>query len=119
MKKFSLFLITSFVFLACAKNSDTVTKPGNNPPIIDSVSVSFDLLQLVPVADFTCYARDPDGDSLTYKWSASSGEFSGKGRTVKYIIPPCCDSIWNRVTVEVFDPYQAKASYTFKIKAPK
>ncbi|MGB9770712.1 MAG: hypothetical protein ACPLX7_01885 [Candidatus Kapaibacteriota bacterium] len=119
MKSSLRILFISIFVIACSKNTGNPLPSGNNPPIIDSVKVVFDIISIVPSADITCYARDPDGDSLFYKWSASAGEFSGKGKAVKYIIPPCCDSITNKITIDVFDQWNAKTSYSFNIRAPK
>jgi hypothetical protein len=115
MKKALIYLIFLF-FISCETPKQNPTNPDNKPPIIDSVSVIFDLISTVPIADITCYAHDPDGDSLTYKWKATAGELVGSGKSVKYIVAPCCDSITNKITVEVFDIYNAHSSYTFPIK---
>lgn len=115
MKKLILIFVIYLLITSC-NNEKQTTNLQNNPPIIDSVIAQFDLLSIVPIADITCYARDIDGDSLTYKWRAISGEFYGSGRSVKYVIPPCCDSIWNKVTVEVIDSYGLSAKHTLNIK---
>ncbi len=107
------------ILLACNKSLVSVENPNNHKPVIDSVTVVFDILSIVPTANITCWAYDPDGDSLSYRWKATAGEFTGSGRNVTYIIAPCCDSITNKITVEVSDPYGGKATYTFPIKAPK
>lgn len=119
MKKIFWTIAFLFVLLACNKSPVTVENPINNKPIIDSVTVVFDLLPVIPTANITCWAYDPDGDSLSYKWKATAGEFMGSGRSVTYVIAPCCDGIANKITVEVNDPYGAKATYTFPIRAPK
>lgn len=118
MKTF-LTIVFLLMLLACNKSLVSVENPNNHEPVIDSVTVAFDILPLVPTANITCWAHDPDGDSLSYKWKATAGEFIGSGRNVTYVIAPCCDSITNKITVEVNDPYGARATYTFPIKAPK
>jgi hypothetical protein len=49
----------------------------------------------------TCNATDPDGDALTYEWTATGGNISGTGTVVNWTAPPEVD-IYN-VTVVVKD----------------
>ncbi|MBA7576423.1 hypothetical protein ES708_18264 [subsurface metagenome] len=35
----------------------------------------------------TCEASDPDGDELTYTWSAERGNISGEGKEVDWVAP--------------------------------
>jgi len=54
--------------------------PTNNPPKIDKIS----LISNGPVVtntlyDITAYAKDPDGDSITYEWFTSGGAFKNAG----------------------------------------
>ena len=60
-------------------DSDTVTvtmEAGNTPPV---VSASCEPCTARPGGEvrLTATATDPDGDALTYAWSASAGRFSG------------------------------------------
>lgn len=119
MKKYLIVLLSFCLFSACSKTTLDVSNTNNLSPVIDSVTVLFDFLAIVPTANIICWAHDPDGDSLSYKWKATAGEFVGSGSSVTYIIAPCCDSITNKITVEVSDPFGAKATHTFSIKAPK
>ncbi len=116
--KIFLSIVFLLAFFACNKQPTAIVNPNNNEPIIDSVTFWFDLLPAVPTAYITCWAHDPDGDSLSYRWKATAGEFIGSGKSVTYVLAPCCDSISNKITVEVSDLYGGKAVHTFPIKAP-
>lgn len=116
MKLYLTFLLIISFVLACNRSNEIITNPNNRPPVIDSISVVFDLISIVRNADLTCYAYDPDGDSLSYKWKVSAGELYGSGKTVKIIIPSCCDSLGITIEAEVLDPYNAKATKTIKFK---
>ncbi|MCX7908140.1 MAG: hypothetical protein N2560_01295 [Ignavibacteria bacterium] len=118
MRYFWIITFSIIAFFSC-NNKDNLLNPNNRPPVIDSISVNFDMISIVPAADIICYAHDPDGDQIRYRWRATAGEFIGSGYKVKYFIPPCCDSITNKITIEVFDIYDAKASLTFSIKPPR
>ncbi len=54
-----------------------------------------------------CTASDPDGDELSYEWSASAGEVSGEGDTVTWTAPPSEGSYG--VTVVVSDGHGGEA----------
>ncbi|MCX7879476.1 MAG: PKD domain-containing protein [Ignavibacteria bacterium] len=120
-KKLKVEILFIFVLLcfSCENNIQVNKYPNNHPPVIDSITVTFDLISLVPAATIICFAKDPDGDSLSYKWKASAGEFYGSGHSVYFIIPPCCETFSHKVTVEVYDPYDGNASRTISIRPPK
>jgi len=48
-----------------------------------------------------CSATDPDGDELSYNWSASAGELNGEGATVTWMAPNSLGSY--NITVAVAD----------------
>lgn len=114
--KFYLLIILILTLISCNKPNENIINPNNKPPIIDSISVAYDFLNIVRNADLTCYAFDPDGDPLQYKWKATAGEFYGSGKTIKIIIPSCCDSLGITVEVEVSDPFGLKDTKTIKLK---
>ena len=78
-----------------------VSVEGNRPPQINSLGASDE--QLVPLGNctITCEASDPDGNKLTYTWSASGGNISGIGPIVTWTAP---DAEGNyAITVKVID----------------
>jgi len=50
---------------------------ANSNPVISSLEAEKDLVAPSGSCKIECIASDPDGDSLTYTWSASKGNFSG------------------------------------------
>ena len=100
----------------------TVTDKPNQPPIITKLIVSISrpvgLIEIDPSvkqldrpsivvrtltpAVITCIAEDPDGDDLTYTWTATDGKITDEeGRKVVWIAPT--NPIRHFVTVEVND----------------
>jgi hypothetical protein len=59
----------------------------NTPPVIASLTPG--AIELVPgeSCTVTCTASDPDGDALTYDWTASAGTITGTGSLVTWTAP--------------------------------
>lgn len=90
-------------FLAGCTSSTEPTRAGNAPPVIDSLTISPAILRVGTPATVTCYAHDPDGDALSYHWSASAGTLIGSGARIQYLPEPCCGGLTNTITVVVKD----------------
>jgi hypothetical protein len=56
----------------------------------------------------TCTASDPDGDELSYEWTASGGNITGTGAVVNWTAPEAVD-IYD-ITVVVTDGHGEKAT---------
>ncbi len=86
--------IVLFLALSC-------TTSTNNQPIITTLEP--DAKGVVPLGSVqvVCTASDPDGDELSYDWSASAGEIDGAGDTVTWVAPASEGSY--SVAVEVND----------------
>ncbi len=92
----------------------TPTPRPNRPP---SVSASCDPCEVSPGGEvrLKAMASDPDGDQLSYRWSAKEGSFlSFQDRaTTRWQAPPVAGRY--RVQVEVFDRSGASDSATVEI----
>jgi len=64
----------------------TVLAP-NNPPVMESLTTNCPRVKMGGTATITCEAVDPDGDELTYTWSAERGNVSGEGAIVSWVGP--------------------------------
>ena len=75
--------------------------PTNNEPIITSLEPEAE--QVVPLGsiELVCTASDPDGDELSYIWSAGGGQISGGGTSATWTAP-ASERSYN-VTVKVID----------------
>ncbi len=67
------------------------TPPQNgtysSSPELLGLTVSTDRISPLSTILITCEARDPDGDQLTYMWSASGGEIIGEGPEIEWRAP--------------------------------
>jgi hypothetical protein len=65
----------------------TITVRANEPPYIYSLVADADWTTPSGSLQVTCNATDPDGDELSYEWSASGGSITGTDAAVDWIAP--------------------------------
>jgi len=61
--------------------------PANQPPLISSLTPGKGQVSLSDNCQVTCVASDPDGDQLSYSWSADGGSISGEEPVVTWTAP--------------------------------
>ena len=61
--------------------------PANQPPVISSLIADEEWVPPSGNCMVRCIASDPDGDELSYTWSASGGNTSGEGAIVTWVAP--------------------------------
>jgi len=70
--------------------TDQLTIPvvePNNPPVMEPLTTDCPRVKKAGTGIITCEASDPDGDELTYTWSAERGNITGEGATVSWVAP--------------------------------
>jgi hypothetical protein len=80
-----------------------VTITVGAPPVITSLVADRDWIAPLDSVQVTCNATDPDGDELTYEWTATAGNISGTGSVANWTAPQevgICD-----ITVVVRDSH--------------
>jgi hypothetical protein len=78
---------------------DTVL--ANHRPAVTNLEAEPESVLPSGTLQVVCNAEDPDGDGLSYDWSASGGEINGEGATVTWTAPDSAGS--HNVTVTVTD----------------
>jgi len=63
------------------------TTPANRRPTITSLEAESEWTAPLGSLQVMCTASDPDGDALSYEWSASGGSVTGTGGVVNWIAP--------------------------------
>jgi hypothetical protein len=91
---------------------------ANHPPVIESLSAAQMVVVFGKSTDITCVASDPDGDEVTYSWTADEGEISGGGSAVMWTAPDKCGE-YVPVTVTVIDDRGAETSGVLDIRVRK
>lgn len=99
----SLFNLTRFRFILLIIILCTILlgscNPANRHPIIKSLQTEKEIVAQSSTSEIKCTASDPDGDSLTYTWSATGGTFFGTGPTTKWKAPDAPGTYTIKVTV--------------------
>jgi len=71
----------------------------NQPPVIDKLVSEWEGVKKAMATAVECTARDPDGDELSYTWSATGGNITGEGAAVTWVAPNTYDTYTITVTV--------------------
>jgi hypothetical protein len=72
---------------------------ANQPPVITSLTAEQKTVTRAMTTTIECIASDPDGDELSYTWSPSGGNITGKGSTVTWVAPNTYGTYTITVTV--------------------
>jgi hypothetical protein len=91
----------------------TIEVRANNPPTITSLVADADWTTPSGSLNVTCNATDPDGDELSYEWSATGGDITGTGPEAIWTTPEAV-GIYN-ITVVVTDGHGWSATRTLII----
>jgi hypothetical protein len=78
----------------------------NRPPIISSLAADASWTLPSGSLQVACTASDPDGDALSYEWTATGGNISGTGEVVSWTAPQEV-GIYS-ITVVVRDGYRGE-----------
>mgnify|MGYP001030022548 CR=1 FL=1 len=100
-------LITSSITLVVAALLISGCTLVNQPPLISSLTANAERVNPSGSCQVKCVASDPDGDKLSYVWSAS-GNISGEGPTVTWTVPAVPGDY--TITVKVTDGRGGKAT---------
>jgi len=94
-------------------DSITITVRANNPPTITSIIADKDWVTPLGSCHIRCNAEDPDGDELSYEWSADGGAISGTGSVVTWTAPEAVGL--HNTTVVVTDGYGGEDTRTLTV----
>jgi hypothetical protein len=85
--KHAKWLLTLVAFIIITTIVSSCAIIPNNPPVISSMQPAKSWVELSGRCQIECVASDPDGDELTYEWSANAGNIAGIGPIVNWIAP--------------------------------
>jgi hypothetical protein len=100
---------------ACGEPPAEPPAETNQMPVINSLSS--DPSSVVPgdISRITCTASDPDGDQLSYSWSATGGNITGTSDIVNWTAPDAAGTYSISVTVTDGKGGVADKSYTITV----
>jgi hypothetical protein len=90
-----------------------ITVRTNNAPTIAGLIADADWSTPSGTVQVTCTASDPDGDELSYEWSANAGNISGTGAVVNWTAPQAAGQY--KITVVVGDGHGGSATKTLLV----
>lgn len=90
----------------------------NYPPRIESLSAAPSVIGQAETTVIKCVASDPDGDGLSYQWSAERGHISGQGPAVEWTAPDACADYIVTVTVTDSKGAETSQSVTVTVRKP-
>jgi hypothetical protein len=96
-------LVITVIMAAMLFLTPSCTTTTNHPPIITSLEAEPDKVIPLGSCQITCNASDPDGDELSYEWTATGGNISGTGAIVNWTAPQEVGTY--NITVVVKDGY--------------
>jgi len=108
-----VILVLAALFISgCPPSSQP---PTDQPPVVDSLTSEWRQVKQSMSVPIECAARDPDGDDLSYAWSATGGSISGEGAAVSWIAPDAYDTYTITVTVTDGDGGQDTESLEIRV----
>ncbi len=95
--------------------TSSLSTEGNSSPVVNSISVSANPVFTDTTITATVSASDPDGDTLGYTWTATTGwTIAGYGATAT-VTAPSAHSAAGHITVTVSDGQGASANSSIAI----
>jgi len=112
-------LTVAIMSFACGPGPETTedgAEPGGNlPPEISSLTAAQTQVHPSSIIEMRCTASDPNGDEITYTWSATGGDFSGAGPVLSWVAPEHLGSYDVTVTVRDDEGGVARKTITLDV----
>lgn len=114
---FSLVLVAAVLAVTVAGCGGGGGGGGNSNPVINSLTAAAQAIWQSGSTQITVAASDPDGDPLTYTWSANGGNINGAGTSVLFTAPSSGGRYTVTVTVRDSGGGQATRTITITVGA--
>ena len=111
----AVILVIGTAAFLCGCGDDS-TGPGNRAPGT-GLEADPEVVDPTGTSDITSTATDPDGDVLSYTWSADAGTISGTGATVTWTAPLAAGSYDVSVTVDDGNGHTVSDTIEIEVRA--
>ena len=91
---------------------------GNRNPQFRGLTANPPSIKAGTWTTITADAVDPDGDPVTFSWTATAGDFVGEGPSVRYTATYCCLG-FNSITVTVKDNRGGRSSAVIDVEVQR
>jgi len=71
---------------ACTSSAPASAKPDKNAPVVHFI-IAEKQVKPASTSKVQCMASGKEGDTLSYKWSATGGEIQGEGNSITWMAP--------------------------------
>ncbi len=85
---------------AAATDTIVVVQSINHPPVIQKMKASPGKIDFGAKSTLTCFATDPDSNTLTYHWSTVNGSLPGTGSAITWQSPQTAGNYYIQCTVD-------------------
>jgi len=107
----TILVLASLLIGGCALVNQLLP---NQPPVIISLTAEQTTVVRATTTTIECIASDPDGDKLSYIWSASRGGISWEGSVATWVAPNAIGTY--KITVTVTDDRGDQATQSIEIE---
>jgi len=118
MTKRRYLVVGGIIVAAVLLSTLLYTVLGNHGPVITGLQATPETVSPEGTCQVACNATGPDGDELSYNWSASGGKITGEGATIVWTAPGSVGSYNITVTVSDSGGAEAKDYRTITVNNP-
>ena len=108
-----VFIVTAMAVATAVLSCSSPAPRPNRPPVISQIAGSTDWSPGTE-DQVACLASDPDGDELTYRWTADNGTIRGEGDKITWVAPDKMGKY--NITVTVTDSKGLETSVTKEVR---
>lgn len=108
-------IIILIILIAVVLNLFACKIALNRPPQIAALKASDLYIYPTGTTELQCIVTDPEGDKISFRWSANDGSFTGNGPVVTWKAPNKYGDFHIMVVVDDINGNSSRATVTIKV----